>query len=956
MEKNPMQRLADLGQSPWLDNIRRSYLTSGELQRMIDEDGILGVTANPTIFEKAVSGSTDYDTAIEELTRQGKNSAEIYKILIVEDITGAADVLRQVYDRTQGHDGFVSIEVAPSLAHDTQGTIKEALEFWNGIQRPNIMVKVPATEEGLPAIEELLYQGLNINITLIFSVDVHKKVMEAFLSALERRVQEGKSIENIASVASFFVSRVDTKADKALEELLKNEQDPQKQEKIRSLLGTTAINNSKLAYQEFEQVFNSDRFTKLKGKGAQVQRPLWASTSTKNPDYRDVLYVEELIGPDTVDTMPPQTVVAFKDHGRVERTIDKDLELAKQQLADLESLGISLKQITDELTVEGVESFSKSFDSLDEVIRSKREAILAGLPERYGARLGGLLPQVDDRLRQINSDGTVSKIWERDAKLWKPDDPEAQEKIKNRLGWLGVVHLMQDRVDELTRFAAEVKTDGFRSVVLLGMGGSSLAPEVMNRVLGVKDGYPRFFMLDSTHPGTIQAVERRIEPGSTLFLVSTKSGDTIETLSFYRYFREKVNAAKGPRAGENFVAITDPGSSLEALAKEEGFRRTFLNMPDIGGRFSALSYFGMVPAALMGIDLTKFLGGAESMVEATDPCVKAEENPGAWLGVLLAEAYKAGRDKITITTSPVVDSLGLWVEQLVAVSTGKKGKGLVPITGEPIGRPSFYGSDRIFIYVHLEGSEERGQEHAIKKLEDAGQPVVRLNLRDTMDLGGEFFRWEFAIAVAGALMGIDPFDEPNVLESKEYTNALLDTYERQGRLPVPADILTSDGLTLMGDQEALSRAGFEGTLESGIRALLGTAHSGDYVAFLAYIPSTGEQEELILNARLAVREALRVATTFAYGPRFLHSTGQLHKGGSNRGLFIQITADPKQDLPVPGQSYTFGTLIRAQADGDMLALRKHQRRAIRLHINGDLSTGAEHFREAIRSAAETFTR
>jgi hypothetical protein len=301
----------------------------------------------------------------------------------------------------------------------------------------------------------------------------------------------------------------------------------------------------------------------------------------------------------------------------------------------------------------------------------------------------------------------------------------------------------------------------------------------------------------------------------------------------------------------------------------------------------------------------------------------------------------------------VLDSFGLWAEQLIAESTGKEGKGLVPVTGEPVGRPSFYGNDRVFVYVHVEGSEDRGQEHAIRKLEDAGQPVITLNLHDTMDLGAEFFRWEFAIALAGALMGIDPFDEPNVQESKDYTKSLLESYEKQGKLPPPADILSSDGLTLIGDQEALSRAGFEGTLESGINAFLSTARPGDYVAFLAYIPSTGEQEELLLNARLAVRDALRVTTTFGYGPRFLHSTGQLHKGGSNKGLFIQVTADPKQDLPLPGQTYTFGTLIKAQADGDMLALRKHGRRAIRLHINSDLSTGVEHFREAIKSVAET---
>src|SRR4051794_15025162 len=340
MEKNPLQRLADFGQSVWLDNIRRGLITSGELQRMIDEDGVVGVTANPTIFEKAISGSADYDSAIAELVQQGKSPDDIYKMLLVEDITNASDVFRPVYDRTNGLDGYISIEVAPGLAHDTQGTIKEAREFWDAIKRPNIFVKVPATEEGIPAIEELLYSGLNINITLIFAVEVYKKVMEAYLRAFERRVEEGKPIDKIASVASFFVSRVDTKADKALQDLLKNEQDPKKQEHIKSLLGTAAINNSKMAYQEFLQVFGQERFQKLKEKGARVQRPLWASTSTKNPEYNDVMYVEELIGPDTVNTMPQQTIAAFKDHGKVARTVDQDMDKTRQQLADLESLGI----------------------------------------------------------------------------------------------------------------------------------------------------------------------------------------------------------------------------------------------------------------------------------------------------------------------------------------------------------------------------------------------------------------------------------------------------------------------------------------------------------------------------------------------------------------------------------------------------------------------------------------
>lgn len=953
MNKNPLQQLADIGQSVWLDNIRRGWITSGELQRMIDEDGVVGVTANPTIFEKAITGSADYDDAIRELAHQGKTSAEIYKILLVEDIANASDILRPVYDRTNGLDGYISIEVAPSLAHDTQGTIKEALEFWKGVDRPNIFIKVPATPEGLPAIEELLYQGVNVNITLIFSVDVHKQVMEAYLSALERRVAEGKPVDKVASVASFFVSRVDTKTDKMLEALLQNEQDPQKQEMIKSLMGTTAVNNSKLAYQEYLGFFDTERFKKLQAKGARVQRPLWASTSTKNPKYRDVMYVEDLIGPDTVNTMPEQTIQAFKDHGKAARTIDKDLDKVQQQLAELNSLGISLKQVTDELTVEGVESFTKSFDALAGVIDSKREAIMpgeSGGSKGYGASLGGLQPQVEGRLRQINDKQKVSRIWEKDPSVWKQGDAKTQKGIKNRLGWLGVVHMMRDHVDELTNFARQVRDDGYTSVVLLGMGGSSLAPEVMCRVLGTADGYPRFFMLDSTDPGTVSAIERRIDPGKTLFLVSTKSGGTTETISFYRYFREKAEAAIGSKAGANFVAITDPGSSLEKLAEKEGFRRTFLNPEDIGGRYSALSYFGLVPAALMGIDVAALLDNAARMVKACEPGANAQHNPGVWLGAILGEAFKEGRDKVTITTSPDLDSFGLWAEQLIAESTGKEGKGLVPIVGEPLGRPSAYGQDRLFVYLRLDGSVDSQQEHDLHKLELAGHPVIRLKMRDKLELGAEFFRWEMAIAVAGAIMCLDPFGEPNVQESKDNTQHLLDKYEKKDRLPEVDPILESDGLALYGDSEALSRAGFEGTLDSALRSFLRTVRPGDYVGMMAYIPSTGEQEELLLDARITIRNTLRVATTFGYGPRFLHSTGQLHKGGPNKGMFIQITADPRRDLSIPDAPYTFGTLLRAQALGDLESLQKHGRRAIRLHIRGDLSEGVEHIRQALKDA------
>lgn len=544
----------------------------------------------------------------------------------------------------------------------------------------------------------------------------------------------------------------------------------------------------------------------------------------------------------------------------------------------------------------------------------------------------------------------VARIWEKDPTFWKKDDPEAQATIRDRLGWLDVAAVMRDRAEGIKRTARQIKDEGYTSVVLLGMGGSSLAPEVLNRVFGATEGYPRFFMLDSTDPDTIAAIERRIEPATSLFVVATKSGGTTETISFYRYFRKKVSAAKGARSGENFIAITDPGSSLETLAKEEGFRETFLNMPDIGGRYSALSYFGIVPAALMGIDIDALLDSAEAMSRACAPSASTTDNPGLRLGALMGQHYLSGQDKVTITTSPDLDSFGLWAEQLLAESTGKEGKGLVPITGEPLGRPSAYGRDRLFIYLRLEGSVDEHQEHDLQKLEDAGQPVVRLDMKNKSDLGGEFFRWEMATAVAGQIIGINPFDEPNVQESKENTKRLLDIYQKEGKLPREDSILEEDGLALYGDLEALNRAGGEGTLQSSLTAFFGTVQPGDYVATMAYISSVGEHEELLQDARLSVRDTLKVATTFGYGPRFLHSTGQLHKGGPGKGVYIQITAELRQDLPIPGQPFTFGVLLKAQAMGDLQSLRKHGRRAIRLHIKGDQAAGIERMREAIKAA------
>lgn len=948
MAKTTLHKLFELGQSPWLDNITRGMITSGSLQKLIDQ-GIVGVTSNPTIFEKALAGSADYDTAISELFVQNKEARDIYHELLVHDISAAADLFRPVYDNTNGLDGYISIEVDPDLAADTDATIQLGTEFWQTIDKPNIFIKVPATPEGLPAIEELLYRGVNVNVTLIFSVEVYKQVMEAYLTALERRVEEGKPVDKIASVASFFVSRVDTKVDKLLQALADKEDDPDKKAEITSLFGTAAVDNSKLAYQEFLSAFGDERFARLKDHGARVQRPLWASTSTKNPAYNDVLYVEELIGPDTVNTMPDNTIVAFLDHGIVERTIDKDMDKTHDRLARLESLGISLKQVTDELTTEGVDSFTKSFTTLESGINSKREQLMSGASAGGQSSLGGLEPQVREGLRRIQTTNVTTRIWDRDPSVWK-DDEASQSTITNRLGWLDTIADMQQQSATIKAFAEEIREAGFTSVVLLGMGGASLAAEVIYRVFGTAHTWPRFYMLDSTAPGTIEAIERRIDLANTLFLVSIKWGDAVETLSFYRYFRSKVEAARGNKAGDNFVAITDPGSTLEQIAKEHNFRYTFLNNSEIGGRYSALSYFGLVPAALMGADIDALLASAASMSESCKTNA-SHNNPGAWLGVTMGVSYKAGRDKVTIFTSPDLDSFGIWAEQLLAESTGKEGKGLIPVACEPVGRPSSYNRDRLFIYLSIPGATDVKQDHDIQKLEAAGHPVVHLTLNNKHDLAAEFFRWELATAVAAHFLGVNPFDEPNVTESKENTQRLLTTFNTLGSLPESNPLLT-DGVSIYGDDETLARAGWEGTLQSALHAFFSTLNPGDYLATLVYMPTTGEHEELFLDTRLHIRNKLKVTTTFGYGPRYLHSTGQLHKGGPNKGAFIQVTCDPRRDIEIPDQQYSFNTLIKAQSIGDLESLQKHNRRAIRLHIHGDHSEGVEQIREAIIESLE----
>ena len=871
---NPLQQLVDAGQSPWLDFVRRTLITSGELQRLID-DGITGVTSNPSIFGKAIGGSTDYEAEITRIATDGTDHdpLEVFEDLAIADIQLAADVLRPRHDATEGRDGFVSFEVEPRLARDTAGTIEAARRLWQRIDRPNVLIKIPGTTEGLQAIEQAIADGINVNVTLLFSVEAYAGVAAAYQRGIERRVEADEPVERVASVASFFVSRVDSAIDARLPE-------------DSDLRGRAAVANAKLAYERFEEIFSGERWEGLAEAGARVQRPLWASTSTKNPAYPDTLYVDELVGPDTVNTMPMNTVDAVRDHGTVRpNAIWEGRDDAKAHVERLAAEGISLSEVTDRLLEDGIVSFAKDFDALLETIGTKLDRVRAG-HERRRTVLSTMLAPVTERLERMDADRVIERIWRKDQTVWKDDPTE----ITNRLGWLTVVDLMHERAFELEAFAKQAASDGFETAVLLGMGGSSLAPEVFMRTFGEAEGALELIVLDTTHPVTIERVASGLELPKTLFVVASKSGGTTETLSHFAHFWEAT-----PN-GNQFVAITDPGTSLESLAREHGFRALFLNPDDIGGRYSALSYFGLVPAALIGAPLHEVLDRAEEMQTASERIVPAAQSPGATLGALMGEAARAGRDKITLALPGEIASFGSWVEQLIAESTGKEGVGIVPVVGEPLGEPDVYGQDRVFVAI--------GEHEAIGPLETYGHPVARIAFDDREQIGGEFFRWEMATAVAGHVLGINAFDQPNVQEAKDATKEIL----ASGKVDDP---------------------GFD---ELG--PLLEQVGEGDYVAILAYLDRTSETEDAIERTRLAIRDRYKVATTTGFGPRFLHSTGQLHKGGPNSGVFLQVVDRGRSaDLKIPGQPYTFGTLIDAQALGDLRSLRTRGRRVARVTLD-----------------------
>jgi transaldolase/glucose-6-phosphate isomerase len=943
----PLLALLEHGQSYWLDNLTRDMIRDGSLARRVELEGLRGVTSNPAIFHKAISGGSLYEEQIRELAESGASVAGIYETLAVTDVQEACDVLRPVWQSSDGVDGYVSLEVSPHLVHDTDASVEEAMRLWEAVDRPNLMVKIPGTPAGIPAIEQLLFDGVNINVTLLFSIPAYEAVHDAYIRALTRRQEAGRPLGTVASVASFFLSRIDVLVDGLLAHRI--DRKSAKPDGPSALFGTSAIASARLAYRSFETRVSQDDWQALVANGARPQRLLWASTSTKNPLYDPTMYVVPLVGPHTVNTMPEVTIDAFAAAGEIRPgAIREGGEEAERVFAALADAGIDMDAVCEQLVNEGAGKFLDPFDKLIGGLAARRREVL----EPRLARLewigeAGTTAVSAALVGAVSEQRFGVRLAAHDPSLWT-DDPDTLDRIRNRLGWLDAPARAADELYEIDRFAGEVRDEDVEHVVLLGMGGSSLCPLVAATTFGPREGYPELIVLDNVDPDAIRDVVDRIDPLRTLFLVASKSGSTIETMSLYRFFYELVSEAGETQPGPRFVALTDPGSALTREAQERGFRRTFATPSDVGGRFSALTPFGLLPMALAGIDVEAIVASADDVAADCAPEIPDSQNPALMLGLVLASLRDSGRDKLTLIASPGLAALPLWIEQLIAESTGKQGTGIIPVTQETVEDVGAYGPDRVFVHILLDGEQDTALDSRLGALAEDGHPLLRISLPRPEAIGGEFLRWEIATAIAGALLGVNPFDEPDVTASKSITREILDRAP-DGEIPDSGEPTTaSDSLEVYVD----ARRDWAGNLTGDsaphlLRSFVELAGPGEYIGVLAFLAGSPERDELLAELRSGLRARTGVATTAGYGPRYLHSSGQLHKGGPNTGVYLLLTSDAAVDIPIPATTDGFAVLQRAQALGDERALLERGRRVLRVNLGWYVDEGLEALVDAL---------
>lgn len=896
-----LKALSEAGVAIWLDDLSRDALQSGDIRDVIHTYHVVGLTTNPAIFAKAISSGSAYAPRIAQLAAAGASTTSTLWDLMIEDVQQACDVFKGVYDDTNGVDGRVSLEVSPELAADTPGTVKAGLELWNAVGRDNLFIKVPATPEGLPAITELLAEGVSVNVTLIFGAKQYRNVLKAFCNGLEKAQAAGKDLSKIHSVASFFVSRVDSHVDPKLKAI--------GGETAQEVLGKAGLANARLAHVEFRDHETSQVWKDLAAAGANQQRPLWASTGVKDPAYPADMYVTGLATEGVVNTMPRDTLLAVaKASSNITETVIENEFDARGVAAQLATQGIKLEDVAATLLDEGVEKFLDAWKVVVASVESQMQAApKPAAASRRSATSSNISVAIgssvrrrsEERISELLHTNFSTSLAAKDATLW---GDAARAEASKRLGWVDLPQRASDTMTVLADLRNSLMSDGLTRVVLCGMGGSSLAPEVM-----AANDHARLIVLDSTDPEQVRdAVTIGLQ--RTAVVISSKSGSTVETDSARRAF-EAAFSAMGIDPASRMIAITDKGSPLDTLATSEGYRAVIHADEEVGGRYSALSAFGLVPAGLAGANVETVTAAAASVMPALTKSIVG--NPGVTLGVAMGQPDKGVTKLVLVPEDGCPPGLADWVEQLVAESTGKAGTGILPVVVTDPGAPEALRPSEDSVVVRLYGPDANLPEP------EAGEVLV------SGSLGAHFQTWEFATAVSGAVCGVNPFDQPDVEAAKEATRGLLATPQAK-----VSPSSTEDGVAIFPGTHLRTQAS---TVRGALTDLVSTVDAQQgYTAMLAFVNRQGHDE--LRRSRVQLAHATKRPVTFGWGPRYLHSCGQFHKGGPAVGSFIVVTTDYEADMPIPGDEFSFGNLIHAQAQGDISVLEKAGRPVLRLHV------------------------
>ena len=895
---DPIQSVHSLGQSLWLDIIRRDSLDSGELADRVAAGELRGATSNLTILESAILSSDSYSVDLRRLAQAGWTAEKIFNQLAVDDIRAAADAFLPLFEQTNGGDGFVSIDVNPEFADDTNRTIEEARRLWDAVNRPNAMIKIPATLAGLPAIESSIRAGINVNATLIFSLGRYIEVMEAYMIGLEGRLEAGGSLDYVTSVASFFVSPIDIALDEQLREVFQRGE--AEGERASSLLGKVAIANSKLAYAQFVATFQGERFQKLATRGARVQRPLWASTSMKNPEYPDTYYVDNLIGPDTVNALSEASLKAFKDHGTPELTLPENISTARSQLQALDDLGISLDAAAEQLEVQGVSESAISYRS-----------ILGTIEEKAGAfqkEIAALEPKMRETLAEVELDDVGKRLWQQDVTLWVERDRE-KARVRRWLGWLSEPARASTETAELTRFA-EALDPAITTFVLIGSGGGTITAEMLARILAPPNGID-LHTISTANPDDIRTIKRKIAPEATFYLlVDSSSGDGIEEHLLSTFWEQALRKLE-EQTGDHFVVITKDGSKLHHWAVEKGIQKIIEADKQDDFWLSPFNWTSLLPAAQAGADIQSFVQGGVGMTRACGPLVDVAQNPGLFLSSVLAAAFRSGRDKVTLFADPPLEPILKWIEGLLAAGRGKEESGFIPIWDEPPGSGIVYGDDRLFVYLRSSGALDRRLAGWIR----ADIPVLVLETSTNPEAIGEMLvQWQIGAAIAQHLLSVNPTD----LDARHRTRAelqhILHRLERKGALPQADPLWQGDGVQLRAASRDLQFTG--SGLSEVVDFILSESQEAGGLGLRLYTPMSITLQGKVKRLRHTLRDQLGLFSLASPAGCDLCS---------DRGLkdmvYLILMVKPRKDEAIPGKNYTFGQLFEGQALSDLAAMK-----------------------------------